>query len=208
MLRPTRYAALALALAAIALPARPATQPSRPSQDGCKWERFSDTALGLAAWVQRCDFGFRKIDPLKVPGALAVRFSDSESGEPDRLIEVFDLEPGEAPEAGLRRLFAARTEPEFAKRCILAPYREGNGPRGVSRYGFVPDAKYAKELAAKNDPNEVPEPPCGEWGDVVDSIQYWEVHPKSGARRALFVRAGQDDPMFDEQTVEILPTEK
>jgi len=122
--------------------------------------------------------------------------------------EVLDLEPGEAPEAGLRRLFAARTEPEVAKRCILAPYREGNGPAGIARYGFVPDAKYAKELAAKNDPNEVPDPPCGDWGDVVDSIQYWETHPKSGAQKVLFVRTGQDDPLFDEQTLEILPPKK
>ncbi|HXU32385.1 MAG TPA: hypothetical protein VN851_17605 [Thermoanaerobaculia bacterium] len=208
MNRTSLYAAFTMALATFALPVLPASKPSRPAQEGCKWERFSDADLGLAAWVQRCDFGFRKIEPLKLPGALGVRYSDSESGEPDRLIDVFDLEPGEAPEAGLRRLFAARTEPEFAKRCILAPYREGNGPSGVARYGFVPDAKYAKELAAKNDPNEVPDPPCGDWGDVVDSIQYWEVHPKSGARKVLFVRAGQDDPIFDEQTLEILPAKK
>lgn len=207
MHRTIRYATFALALAAFALPARPATQPSRPAQDGCEWERFSDADLGLAAWVQRCDFGFRKIEPLKLPGALGVHFSDGE-GEPDRLVEVLDLEPGEAPEAGLRRLFAARTELEVAKRCVLAPYREGNGPAGVARYGFVPDAKYAKELAAKNDPNEIPDPPCGDWGDVVDSIQYWETHPKSGAQRVLFVRAGQDDPLFDEQTLEILPAKK
>jgi hypothetical protein len=208
MHRPTRFAALALALAAFALPARPTTQPSRPAQEGCKWERFADADLGLAAWVQRCDFGFRKIDFLKVSGGLATRYSDSESGEPDRVIEVLDLEPGEAPETGLSRLYAARTEPEVAKRCILAPYREGNGPAGVARYGFVPDAKYAKELAAKNDPNEIPDPPCGDWGDVVDSIQYWETHPKSGARKVLFVRTGQDDPLFDEKTLEILPPKK
>ncbi|HEV7671424.1 MAG TPA: hypothetical protein VGS22_23135 [Thermoanaerobaculia bacterium] len=207
MFRPVRYTAIALVFAAFALPVRPATKPSRPAQKGCKWERFSDADLGLAAWVQRCDYGFRKIDFLKVPGALAVRFSDGE-GEPDRVIEVLDLQPGEAPEAGLRRLFAARTDRQVAKRCTLAPYREGNGPAGVARYGFVPDTKYAKELAAKNDPNEVPDPPCGDWGDVVDGIQYWETHPKSGAQRVLFVRAGQDEPQFDEQTLEILPPKK
>lgn len=208
MLRPVSCAVLTIALAAATPhPARPSDKPSRPASEGCRWERFSDAELGLAAWVQRCDYGFRKIDFLKVPGALAVRFSDG-SGEPDRVIEVFDLQPGEAPETGLRRLFAARTEPGLTKRCVLAPYREGDGPAGVARYGFVPDTKYAKELAAKNDPNEIPEPPCGDWGDVFDGIQYWEVHPKSGARKVLFVRAGQDDPLFDEQTLEILPPKK
>lgn len=203
---PTRYTALALALAAFALPARPAAKPSRPAQEGCKWERFSDAGLGLAAWVQRCDLGHGKIDFLTQPGALAMRYADT---KPDRVIEVFDLQPGEAPEAGLRRLFAARSDKQTAQRCILAPYREGNGPAGVARYGFVPNAAYAKQLAAQNDPNDgIPEPACGEWGDVYDSIQYWETHPKSGAQRVLFVRTGQDDPMFDEQTLEILPPKK
>ena len=44
-------------------------------------------------------------------------------------------------------------------------------PAGVKRYTFSPDAAYAKELKAlAND--EVPEPPCGEWGEMPDGIQY------------------------------------
>ncbi len=207
MLRFTRSATLALALAAFALPARPVTQPSRPAQEGCKWERFSDADLGLAAWVERCDLGYTKIDFLKVPGALAVHYTDP-AGAPDRVVEVFDLLPGEAPEAGLRRLYAARTEPALAKKCVLAPFREHKVPAGVARYAFVPNPAYAKEEAAKNQPGEIPDPACGEWGDVYDSVQYWETHPKSGVQKVLFVRTGQDTPPFDEKTLELLPAKK
>ncbi|WP_245264954.1 hypothetical protein [Mesorhizobium opportunistum] len=29
--------------------------------DKCVWERLADKTIGLAAWAQRCDFGFRQI---------------------------------------------------------------------------------------------------------------------------------------------------
>jgi hypothetical protein len=183
--------------------------PSRKAERGCAWEKLSDARLGLAAWVQRCDFGVRKIDFLVIQRSLAVRFSDG--GTPDPLVDVLDLQPGETPEAGIRRLFSARTDPKTAARCVLTPYRgTGTGtraaaPAGVKRFTFVPNAAYDKELSAKADPNQVPDPPCGDWGDAPDGIQYFEAQPASGARKVLFVRVGQDQPLFDEQTLRLLP---
>ncbi|HLX08929.1 MAG TPA: hypothetical protein VKY89_13835 [Thermoanaerobaculia bacterium] len=177
--------------------------PSRKAGRGCAWEKLADAKLGLAAWVQRCDYGFRKIDFLIVKRSLAVRFSDG--GGPDPLVDVFDLEPGEAPAAGIQRLFKARTDPKLAARCVLAPYRGSKAPAGVQRFTFVPNAAYLKQLAAKADPNEVGDPPCGDWGDAPDGIQYFEAQPASGARKVLFVRVGQDEPLFDEQTLRLLP---
>ncbi len=190
---------------ASSLPAGAATKggPSRPPVKGCKWEKLSDAKLGLAAWLQRCDFGFRKID-LSVSGAsIVARYSDG--GGPEPLVDVLDLAPGETPEAGIRRHFAAHTPKETAVRCVLAPYRGGKTPPGVKRYAFVPDAAYQKEVDAKSSPDEVGEPPCGDWGDSPDGIQYFEAQPKSGARKVLFVRVGQDEPLFDEKTLRLLP---
>jgi hypothetical protein len=68
----------------------------------------------------------------------------------------------------------------------------------------VPDAAYLKELSAKADPNTIPDPPCGAWGDQPDGIQYFEAQPP--ARNVLFVRIGQDEPLFDEKTLRILPS--
>lgn len=177
--------------------------PSRPPVQGCAWRKLSDRNLGLEAWVQRCDFGFRKIDLFAVKGSLAIHYSDG--GGPEPLVDVLDLLPEEKPEVGIRRLFSARTAKDLAGRCVLAPYRGTKSRAGVLRFTFVPDAAYQKELDAKADPNEVPEPPCGDWGDAPDGIQYFEAQPASGARRVLFVRVGQDEPLFDEQTLRILP---
>ncbi|MEP6769644.1 MAG: hypothetical protein ABJC61_13305 [Acidobacteriota bacterium] len=60
--------------------------PSRPPVPACAWETISDPAVGLAAWVQRCDLGFRKIDflfqgrlwPFDIPtGGRPIRSSTS-----------------------------------------------------------------------------------------------------------------------------------
>ncbi len=183
--------------------------PSRPAEKGCKWEKLSDARLGLEAWVQRCDFGSRKIGFLIQGKSLAIRYSD-EGDKAEPLIDVLDLLPGETPEAGLKRLFAARTDPKVARRCVLAPYH-GLGekvPAGVKRFTFVPDARYQKELDKKRDPNEVGDPACGDWGDAPDGIQYFEAQPASGAAKVLFVRVGQDVPLFDENTLRILAAKR
>jgi len=36
-----------------------------------------------------------------------------------------------------------------------------------------------------------------------DSVQYYEA--QDGARRIMIVRAGQDEPMFDEKTLRLTP---
>lgn len=176
--------------------------PSRRAQNACAWEKLADAAVGLEAWVQRCDFGFRKIDFLFQGASLAVRSSDG--GGPDPLVDVLDMAPGETEKAAIQRLFAAKTSAVVARRCVIGVYRGESRP-GARRYTFVPDAAYQKELDAKADPDEVPEPPCGDWGDAPDGIQYFEAQPGSGARKVLFVRVGQDDPLFDEKTLRLLP---
>jgi hypothetical protein len=178
-------------------------KPSRKAADLCAWERLSDAQVGLAAWVQRCDYGSRKIDFVAKGSSLAIRYSDG--GAPDPLVDMFTLGPGETPPAGVRRIFLSRTDPKVARRCVLAPWRGSDAPAGAVRFTFVPNAAYRKALKAKEDPNEVGDPPCGEWGDAPDGIQYFETWPSSTAGRFAFVRVGQDEPLFDERTLQPLP---
>jgi len=182
-----------------------APKPSRAAEKGCQWERFSNAAMGLDAWVQRCDFGKRKIDFVAAGPSLAQRWSDG-SGKPDPLVDVLDLKPGESPEKGIRRLFDERTEKKLAAQCVLAPWTDPERkkqPPGVKRYTFVPNAALAKALKAKQSPDEVPDPPCGDWGDAPDGIQYWEAQPANSTTRVLFVRVGQDAPLYDEATLKL-----
>jgi hypothetical protein len=188
--------------AAVARADEPA--PSRPPIDKCVWEKLADKSIGLAAWAQRCDFGFRQIHFEFTGNALAIKYSDG--GAADPLVELFDIKSGETAEAALQRLFLEKTDKAVSARCVLAPYTEGTVPAGVKRYTFSPDAAYAKELKALASPDEVPDPPCGDWSEMPDGIQYFEVPAGEGAK-VLFVRVGQDEPLFDEQTLRVLPAE-
>ena len=193
--------ALALLGAGSAFGAPPKGAPSHPPFKNCAWEYLEDANVGLAAWVQRCDYGFRKIDFLFVGRSLAIRFSDG--GAPDPLVDVIDMLPGESPEASVKRHFTAHTDKAVASRCVLTTYRGAKPPSGAKLYTFAPNAAYAKELKAKEDPNEG-DPPCGDWGIAPDGIQYYEVHPASRARKLLFVRIGQDEPLFDAKTLRLI----
>lgn len=122
------------------------------------------------------------------------------------MIEVFGLRDGETPEAGIQRLFTERTSRFLVSRCRLVPYAGGKSPAGSKWFTFEPEPTYAAELKKKTDPQEIPPPSCGDWGSASDSIQYWEAQPASGAGKVLFVRVGQETPLFDERTLRLLPS--
>ncbi|MEP7044064.1 MAG: hypothetical protein ABI843_13455 [Dokdonella sp.] len=178
------------------------SRPSRTPVKGCSWQHLSDAKVGLAAWVQQCDFDSRKITFSLRGGGLTMHYSDG--GDDETLVEVHALEADESLEAGMRRLWAVGVSPAELKHCKLAPYRESVPPAGVKRYTFLPDAVYAKQLKASADPGDVPEPPCGERGFAPDGVQYFETHANSAVRAFLFVQAGQDEPLFDEQSLQLL----
>jgi hypothetical protein len=194
----------AATLLVLAVPANAlAPKPSRSAVKDCVWQRFSNPQLGLEAWVQHCDFGARKIDFRVQNQALFVHYSDGNFEQP--VIHVFDLKPGETVEAGIHRIWAQHTDARVAARCVIERYTEGKTPSGVVRYTFVPDKAYQKQLDARHE-DGVPDPPCGDWGTAPDGIQYFEAQPASGARRFLFVECGQDEPLFDDATLHLLPT--
>ena len=166
-----------------------ADAPSRPPEKGCKWEKFSNASVGLEAWVQRCDYGSRKIDFVPSGRSLAIRYSDG--GAPENVVDVIDRLPGESGAAAVKRVFDAHTDKALAAKCVARPFRGMTARKDVQRLTFV--LKHPKKTPA----GDVPEPPCGEWGDAPDGIQYFEVHPT----KIFFVRAGQDIPLFDEQTL-------
>jgi hypothetical protein len=192
-------------IALVATPASAATKeaPSRPAGKQCKWEKVADATLGLEANVQRCDYGFRRIHLYAEGNALLMHYSDG--GEDEKLIETFVLKDKETPRDGIKRVFDEHTpDKSLAARCLVQPYRgEGPVPEGAKRYTILPNAALKKELDAKQDPGDIPEPPCGEWGDMPDSVQYYEA--QEGVGRIMIVRAGQDEPMFDEKTLRLLP---
>src|ERR1051326_5625881 len=129
----------------VATAATAADQPSRHAEKDCAWHKVGDATFGLEAWVQRCTYrSNHTIDFVPQDHALVMR--DSDGTEPETVIRLFDLLPGETPEQGLRRIFDAKTDKKVARRCVLAPYKPASKRAGVKRYEFVPDKEYQKEI--------------------------------------------------------------
>ncbi|MEP6766578.1 MAG: hypothetical protein ABJB66_19845 [Gemmatimonadaceae bacterium] len=175
--------------------------PSRKASKGCVWERVSSASNGFSASVQKCDYGDRKIHLFMKDNALMEQYSDA-GAKADTVIDIIDLNANETVEAGMQRAFSAHTKPAIAKKCVLTPYKEGKEILGAKRYEFVPNAALARELKKINIKGDIPEPPCGDWGTAPDGIQYFQVFP-TNTKRFLFVRVGQDTPMFDERTLQL-----
>ena len=81
--------------------------PSRAAPEGCAWEKLDDAKLGLSGWIQHCDYHGRKINLYAKGNALLQHYSDG--GEDEKLIETFELRPGEKPEAAIKRVFDEHT---------------------------------------------------------------------------------------------------
>ena len=91
--------------------------------------------------------------------------------------------------------------------CALSVPSQPRRPRSRERGtreepSPAPIEQYKKELDKKSSADEIGDPPCGDWGDAPDGIQYFEAQP--GARKVLFVRVGQDVPLFDEKTLRVI----
>jgi len=135
--------------------------PSRAPFKGCMWERAADLNAGFAGWVEQCDYGNRKIHRFIKGNVLLQQYSDG-GASADTLITSFALLPGEIAEAGVRRVYLAHTPRAISVKCVLAAYTLGKAPADLQRFTVVSSAAYAKALKAKQDANDVPEPPCGD----------------------------------------------
>lgn len=199
-LLPAALLASSLLLSSPAPAAELPAKPSRTNFTQCRWDKVSDPAIGLAAWAMTCQYDDRVIDHRLHDGGLWEHYSEGEKEQ--LLVAVIPREKGEDDRRAITRHFQAHTDTKLAPRCVIAPSPEKSKRKGITRYTFVPDAAYAKEVKKNSRPDEVGDPPCGDYGESPDGIAYYEAQAGSGA--VLFVVIGQDDPLFDQDTLTIL----
>jgi hypothetical protein len=196
-----------LAAALTTLVAVSAVAGSRAPEKGCAWKTLSSPELGLEVPVQRCDFGYRVIEFLTLPRKPNLYQSMQDTGKKASLypvVTVFEKKADETPDAAIKRVALGKLSWYKRKHCLVVPRRLGHLGAGKAAFTLSPDAKYA-EKALEAAGGDIPEPPCGELGELADGLTYFEFHPAENPRRFLFVSAGQDTPLFDETALKLLP---
>ncbi|HET7715276.1 MAG TPA: hypothetical protein VFK86_06585 [Bauldia sp.] len=183
---------LALMPAAHAQPPEP-TGSSVPGS--CTWEW--KTGGGIGIWAERCDLQTGVWEPrfeASLPGfVLTVDGEDQGT-----ILQVFD-KPADADISAIL--------PELRKKgyipddddCVFEPAAIRPAPRTIAFYEIRPiGARLAAFEATPSD--EVPDPPCGEYGWSTHGVRYFFTDTRF-PERVIYVNTGQDGTMFDDTTI-------
>lgn len=202
MIRSVQSILLVLALLVV----RPAlaAEPPRAPDPGCRWDNFASPSLGIRLLVENCsDPRMHYVFSAKDDWLEQHRPSDDRTFVSHQIVRVL-RKPAEQPiEAAIRQQFIA-TLPDKAARasCKVAPAKE-TGVRGPGKIllEIVPTGAYARAIARqlKDEPRDFG---CGEYGKGQANL-YFEYHPAQSKTTYLWVDAGQDEPLFDQNSIEI-----
>ena len=189
-----------------ALPAG-ATEPSRPPEQGygCVWKPFESAELGIRLLVQDCTDPRIHYEFSAKDGWLEEhRPSDPVTFNPAQIVKVLS-KPADQPIAtAIQQQFVATlTDKEARASCRVRPFKnpEVKG-QGKLLFQIMPTAAYAKKIdkELQQEPRDFG---CGEFG-AGQSTAYFEYHPAESKTRFLYVDTGQDEPLFDQDSIELI----
>ena len=199
----------ALLLVVAVLGVRPAPtaapEPSRAPDPGCNWENFESPSLGIRLRVENCsDPSMHYVFSANGDWLEQHRPSDDTTFGSHQVIRVM-TKPAEQPiEAAIRRQFIATlTEKAARASCKVARARDtGVNGNGKILLEIVPFGAYARKIERelKDEPRDFG---CGDYGKGQATL-YFEYHPAESTTKYLWVDAGQDDPLFDRNSIEII----
>jgi hypothetical protein len=193
-----------LVLVVVAVRPAAAAEPSRAPDPGCRWETFASPGLGIQLLVENCsDPSMHYVFSLNGDWLEQHRPSDDTTFGSHQIIRVLTKPADQPIEVAIRQKFI-ETLPDKAARasCKVAPAGQ-TGVRGPGKIllEIVPSGAYAGVIARqlKEEPRDFG---CGEYGKGQANL-YFEYHPAQSKTTYLWVDAGQDEPLFDQNSIEI-----
>ena len=197
----------AILLVALVLAWRPAAavEPSHPPDQGCSWEAFESAGLGIRLLVENCsDPRMHYVFSANGDWLEQHRPSDDTIFGRHQVIRVM-TKPAEQPiEAAIRQQFIATLTDKAARASCKVARAKDTGVRGNGKIllEIVPSGAYARKIERqlKDEPRDFG---CGEYGKGQATL-YFEYHPAESKTKYLWVDAGQDEPLFDQNSIEII----
>lgn len=191
-----------IALAALCTAVLPAVAGDRPPMPtgssvpgSCTWEW--KTGGGIGIWAERCDLRTGVWEPrfdASLPG-----FVLTIDGEPEgTILQVFD-KPAEADISAILPTLREKGYIPDDDDCVFESAAIRPAPRTVAFYEIRPVGKRLEAFDATPE-DEVPEPPCGEYGWSTHGVRYFLTDTRF-PDRVVYVNTGQDGTMFDDATI-------
>jgi hypothetical protein len=194
-------------LVALVLAVHPAAavEPSRPPEQGCGWENFESASLGIRLLVENCpDPRMHYVFSANGDWLEQHRPSDDTTFGSHQVIRVM-TKPAEQPiEAAVRQEFIATLTDKAARASCKVARAKDTGVTGNGKIllELVPSGAYARKIERqlKDEPRDFG---CGDYGKGQATL-YFEYHPAESKTKYLWIDAGQDAPLFDQNSIEII----
>lgn len=189
-----------LACAAWGTTAVAAPAPSRAPEPGCTWRPFE--GLGVRLLVQDCaSEPMHYIFSVNGDWIEQHRPSDDTTFVSHQVIRVLHKAADMPIDETIMQFAGPTLPPEARGHCVVTKVRVLINDDQKILLTLRPTGAYARKIDAelRDGPRDFG---CGEYGAGQQNT-YFEYHPKESRTRFLFVVAGWDEPLFDEQNIQI-----
>lgn len=168
--------------------------PSREPYEGCKWEEVN--GIGLKFWGMRCsDMYMMTFDDTKT--ATLVKTTSGTVQRAYDYVTLYNINNGD-----INSVIPELKKSETWNDDDKCEFKASQNKNGVTKYTLMPTGDALVKFESES--HEMPiNSTCGGFGAGNSGIQYFEIHD-SNPSKALFIWVGQDAPMIDEQTIEVL----
>jgi hypothetical protein len=198
----TKYILAAL----LCLIAAAAGAASRDPEPGCAWQPFESKELGIRLLVEDCtDPSAKYVFSAKDGWLEQHRPADDVTYGSHQVIRVLAKPAAQPIEAAIRAQFVATLADKAARAsCKVVPAKETAVKGGGKQvFELAPTGAYEKKILRElqKEPRDFG---CGDYGKGQSTV-YFEYHPGESKTRFIWVDAGQDAPLFDENSIEFTP---
>lgn len=189
----------------------PEIQASRPPMPGCVWQPYQFAQLGVRLLYQDCTDPSAHYQLSQHGNWLEQhRPSDDAIFGKHRIVGVFHKPATQRIEDAIQQNFVnrirldnPREQAQARKYCrVVRSYRPVLRDANKITLTIVPTGSYLRDIQ-----HQLQQAPrdygCGEYG-ADQALSYFEYHPNVSTTRYLFVEVGMDEPLFDENSIELL----
>jgi hypothetical protein len=186
----------------LCLIASAACAASRDPEAGCAWQPFESKELGIRLLVQDCTDPRAKYAFSAKDGWLEQhRPADDTTFDSPRVMRVLSKPADQPIEAAIRAQFITTLADKQAQASCKVARLKDSAVKGGGKQVFelVPTGAYEKKIMRElqKEPRDFG---CGDYGKGQSTV-YFEYHPAESKTRFLWVDAGQDAPLFDENSI-------
>lgn len=184
--------------------------PTRKAWDGCHWSTFADAKAGIKLLYQDCkDPSAHYVFSMKGNVVEKHRPADDVTFNGPTAVEIYEKPVESSMPQAIKTQFIDTLSSTERANCYVVKEEPLPDHPGIERYRIVPKASYEKKITdafmKENPEGGIPyDTICGDHGQWAAGVAYFEYHPAESKTKFIYVIVGQDEPLFDENSIVLM----